>query len=69
MYAITNVLTTPTLNLGMVTWSGLVSSNRPLLKDGAKVFKKKWQSEVCGLGTFCIRLLEELSAIRRVVMW
>lgn len=63
------VLTTPTLHLCMVTWPGLVPSDRPLLKDRAKVFKKKWQSEVCGLGTFCVRLHKELSTIRRVVMW
>lgn len=64
-----NVLTTPTLHLCMVTWSGLVSSNRPLLKDWAEVFEEKWQSKVCGLGTVCIRLHKELSTIGRVVMW
>ena len=62
-------LTAPTLHLCMVTWPGLVPSDRPLLEDWAKVFKKKWQSEVCGLGTFCIRYHKELSTIRRVVMW
>ena len=35
-------LTAPTLHLCMVTWPGLVPSDRPLLEDWAKVFKKKW---------------------------
>lgn len=62
-------MTTPTLHLCMVTWSGLVPSNRPLLEDWAKVFKEKWQTEVCGLRTSCIRLHKELSTIGRIVMW
>ena len=64
-----SVLTAPTLHLCMVTWPGLVPGNRPFLEDWAEVFKKKWQSEVCGLRTLCIRLHEELSTIGRVVMW
>ena len=52
----------------MVTRPGLMTGDRPLLEDWTKVFKKKWQTKVCGFGTVCIGALEELSAIRRIVM-
>lgn len=53
----------------MVTWPGLMAGNRPLLKDWAVVFKKKWQTKVRGLGTLSVGLHKELGAIRRIVMW
>ena len=62
-------MTTPTLHLCVVAWSGLVPSNWPLLEDWAEVFEEEWQTEVSGLGTLCIRFHKKLGAIRRIVMW